>query len=107
MNKYSYEVIEMNFKDKDFLEDLSYFYKVFADATRLRILDLLLDGDACVNDIAQKLDLSQSLVSHQLRIMKTAKFVKATRDGQNVIYSIADDHIRIIYKYGVEHLEEL
>ena len=94
-------------EDKEFLEDLSNFYKVFADATRLRILNLLLTGNYCVNEISENLNLSQSLVSHQLRIMKMAQFVKSTRDKQNVVYSILDDHIKIIFEYGVEHLKEL
>ena len=97
----------MNLIETELLDRLSDFYKTFSDSTRLRILDVLLNKDSCVNEISSVLGISQSLVSHQLRTLRLSNFVKATRMGQNIIYSIADDHIKIILEYGIEHLKEL
>lgn len=91
---------------KEFLGGLSEFFKIFADETRLRILDLLLSGEKCVNEISEVLDVSQSAVSHQLKTLRGSNLVKANKIGQTVNYSIADEHIEIILKYGAEHLKE-
>ena len=91
---------------KELLNGLSEFYKVFGDLTRLRILDILLArNNMCVNDIAETLDVSQSAVSHQLKNLRSSNLVKADKRGQTVVYSIADEHIEIILKYGVEHIK--
>lgn len=93
---------------KELLNGLSEFYKVFGDLTRLRILDILLArNNMCVNDIAETLDVSQSAVSHQLKNLRSSNLVKADKRGQTVVYSIADEHIEIILKYGVEHIKEI
>lgn len=93
---------------KELLNGLSEFYKVFGDLTRLRILDILLArNNMCVNDIAETLDVSQSAVSHQLKNLRSSNLVKADKRGQTVVYSIADEHIEIILKYGVEHIKEM
>ena len=76
--------------------DLAELYKVFGDSTRIRILYLLFEEEMCVCDIAQVLDISQSAISHQLRILKQAKLVKFRREGKSIIYSLADDHVRRI-----------
>ena len=90
----------------DLLMDLAELYKVFGDSTRIRILYLLFEEEMCVCDIAQVLDISQSAISHQLRILKQAKLVKFRRDGKSIIYSLADDHVRLIINQGMEHLTE-
>lgn len=85
---------------------LSEFYKVFSDTTRLRILDTLLNEPLCVNDISSKLDMSQSAISHQLNTLRKSNLVKAEKIGKNVYYSVADEHIEIIIKFGKEHILE-
>lgn len=86
--------------------ELALFFKVFADETRLKILDSLLSGDKCVGDIAEEVVMSSSCVSHQLKYLRTLNLVKCEKSGQNAIYSISDDHIRIILEYGIEHIKE-
>lgn len=92
---------------KELLFGLSEFYKIFGDQTRLRILDLLLNKPLCVNEISEKLDVSQSAVSHQLKILRLSNLVKTEKNGKKVYYSISDDHIKIILKYGLEHISEV
>ena len=91
---------------KEFLGGLAEFFKIFADETRLRILDLLVSGEKCVNEISEKLNVSQSAVSHQLKTLRESNLVKANKVGQTVNYSIKDEHIEIILKYGADHLKE-
>lgn len=92
---------------KELLFGLSEFYKIFGDQTRLRILDLLLNKPLCVNEISEKLDVSQSAISHQLKILRLSNLVKTAKNGKKVYYSISDDHIKIILKYGLEHISEV
>ena len=96
----------MSLQDKETLKILSEFYKIFADTTRLRILDVLVNGEKCVGEISEILDVSQSAISHQLKTLRDSNLVKSEKNGQIVTYSIADDHIRIILKYGLEHINE-
>ena len=88
------------------LYDLAELFKVFGDSTRIRILDVLMDKEMYVNDIAETLNMTQSAISHQLRILKQNKLVKASRDGKSILYSLADDHVRTIIDQGREHIEE-
>lgn len=92
---------------KELLFGLSEFYKIFGDQTRLRILDLLLNKPLCVNEISEKLDVSQSAISHQLKILRLSNLVKTEKNGKKVYYSISDDHIKIILKYRLEHISEV
>lgn len=85
---------------------LSEFFKVFADSTRIKILFVLRDGEQCVNDIAAGLEMSQSSISHQLRVLKQSRLVKFRRDGKTIYYSLADDHVVNILCQGLEHIEE-
>ena len=87
-------------------EKLSMFYKMLSDNTRLRILDVLLEESLCVNDICTKLNMSQSAISHQLRVLKQAKLVKNRREGKQIIYSLDDTHISSIIRIGLEHVKE-
>ncbi len=96
----------MKTHSKDLLIGLSEFFKIFGDATRLRILDVLLNGEKCVNEIADILNVSQSAISHQLKNLRTSNLVKTKKLGKVVKYSIADDHIKIILEYGLEHIME-
>ena len=92
--------------DDEYLYELAELFKVFGDSTRIKILYALFDHELCVGDIAQLLNLSQSSVSHQLRILKDAKLVKFRRDGKIIFYSLDDDHVRTILSMGMEHVEE-
>lgn len=88
------------------VKELADFYKVFADATRVRILCVLLESELCVCDLAEVLGMTQSAISHQLRVLKQAKLVKNRRDGKTVYYSLADGHIQTIISQGMEHITE-
>ena len=88
------------------LFDLAEFFKVFGDSTRIRILYALRETELCVCDIASLLGLTQTAVSHQLRVLKNAKMVKARRNGKTVFYSLDDSHIHSILDMGICHLEE-
>lgn len=92
--------------NESLLAGLSEFFKIFGDTTRLRILDLLLKQDMCVNEISETLNISQSAISHQLKNLRSSNLVTTVKKGQNVIYKISDDHIKIIMKYGIEHIKE-
>ena len=92
--------------DEDLLYDLAELYKVFGDSTRIRILYVLFESEMCVCDIATLLGMTQSAVSHQLRVLKNAKLVGYRREGKTVFYALADDHVRTILGQGMEHLCE-
>ncbi len=88
------------------LYDLSELFKVFGDSTRIRILFVLFEAEVCVCDLANALNMTQSAISHQLRILKANKLVKSRREGKSVFYSLSDDHVRTIIAMGLEHIEE-
>jgi len=88
------------------LYDLAELFKVFGDSTRIRILFVLFEKEIGVNDLAEELSMTQPAVSHQLKVLKQAKLVKARRDGKSILYSLADDHVRTIISMGIEHIEE-
>ena len=92
-------------RDED-LYDLAELFKVFCDSTRIKILYALFEAELCVCDIAQLLGLTQSAVSHQLRVLRSAHLVEPRREGKTVFYSLADDHVRSIIAQGMEHVEE-
>lgn len=92
--------------EKHILEQIAELFKAFGDPTRVEILSLLQRGEMCVNDIAQAVELSQSAISHQLRILKQMHLIKSRRDGKNILYSLADDHVRLILETGLEHVME-
>ncbi len=91
---------------EEVLYELGELFKVFGDSTRIRILYALIESELCVGDIAQLLNLTQSAVSHQLKILKDAKLVKFRREGKTIIYALDDDHVRNILNMGMEHIEE-
>ena len=88
------------------LYDLSELFKIFADSTRIRILYVLLEHEMCVCDLAQLLNMTQSAISHQLRILKQMHLIKFRREGKNILYSLADDHVKTILQMGLEHVLE-
>lgn len=88
------------------LFDLADFFKVFGDTTRIKILYVLSRSEMCVCDIASLLQMSQSAISHQLRVLKQMRLVKFRREGKTVFYSLADGHIETILAQGMEHIEE-
>ena len=92
--------------DEELLCDLAELYKVFGDSTRIKILYALFEAELCVCDIAQLLGMTQSAISHQLRVLKQSKLVRFRREGKTVYYSLADDHVRTIIGMGMEHLCE-
>jgi len=88
------------------LYDLAELFKVFGDSTRIKILWALDEAEMCVCDIAVLLNMTQSAISHQLRVLKQAKLVKNRRDGKVVYYSLDDDHVKQIFKQGLTHINE-
>ena len=92
--------------DDDTLYKLAELFMVFGDPTRIRILHLLSGKEFCVQDIADELSMTQSAISHQLRILKQAALVKFRRDGKTIYYSLADDHVATIMSQGLEHVCE-
>ena len=86
--------------------DLAETFKVLGDVTRVRILDALSRSELCVCDIAQLLGLSESAVSHQLRLLRGMRLVRARRDGRMVFYTLDDQHIVRLFEQGMEHVEE-
>ena len=100
------EKIRHSLPDGEELYDLAEVFKVFGDSTRIKILYTLYTRELCVADIAEVLQMTQSAVSHQLRILKDAKLVKFRRDGKTIYYSLDDDHVATILSIGTEHLEE-
>ena len=98
--------VEETMPPEEEMQDLAEFFKVFGDATRLKILFALLCSEMCVYDIANVIGMSQSAVSHQLRILKQMDLVKNRRDGKTIYYSLADSHIVNILNQGLDHIEE-
>ena len=92
--------------DDETLYDLAELFKVFGDSTRIKILYALFEAELCVCDISKLLGLTQSAVSHQLRVLKQMDLVKNRREGKTIFYSLADSHIVTIQSQGLDHIEE-
>ncbi len=97
----------MNLLDDDKIIDIAELFKIFGDSTRVKIINVLLNGELCVSEIQNKLNVSQSAISHQLRILKDSKLVKYRKDGKEMYYFLADDHVEKIFKMGCEHINEI
>ncbi len=91
---------------REIMEQIGELFKGFADSTRVQILFLLARRELCVTDIAETVDLSQSAISHQLRLLKQMHLIKFRREGKNILYSLADDHVKTILEMGLEHVLE-
>ncbi len=102
----SIKKVKESIPNDETLYDLAELFKVFGDSTRIKILYALFTAELCVYDISQLLSVSQTAVSHQLRVLKTNKLVKSRKEGKNVFYSLADDHVYSIINQGIEHIEE-
>ena len=100
------KIVEETMPEETELYDLAELFKVFGDSTRIRILFVLFEAEVCVCDLAEALNMTQSAISHQLRILKQNKLVKNRREGKSVFYSLADEHVRSIIAQGREHIEE-
>ena len=96
----------MNVPEKETPEQIAELFKGFCDPTRVHILSLLERQELCVTDIADAVALSQSAISHQLRILKQMHLIKYRREGKNLLYSLADDHVKTILQMGLEHVLE-
>ncbi|MCD7832523.1 MAG: metalloregulator ArsR/SmtB family transcription factor [Lachnospiraceae bacterium] len=101
------KIVNETLPDETTLYDLAELFKVFGDSTRIRILYVLFEAEVCVCDLASALNMNQSAISHQLRILKTNRLVKSRREGKSVFYSLADDHVRTILAQGEEHINEI
>ncbi|MGN1467488.1 MAG: ArsR/SmtB family transcription factor [Ruminococcus sp.] len=100
------EKVYDNMPEEEILYDLAELYKVFGDSTRIKILYVLFESEMCVYDIARLLNMTQSAISHQLKVLKQSKLVRYRREGKTVFYSLADDHVRTIIDQGMEHISE-
>lgn len=100
------KIVNEKMPDETELYDLSELFKVFGDSTRIRILFVLFEAEVCVCDLAKALNMTQSAISHQLRILKQNKLVKSRREGKSVFYSLSDDHVSNIISMGFEHIKE-
>ena len=100
------EQVQEEMPEEEILYDLAELFKGFGDSTRIKILYVLFQSEMCVCDIAQLLNMSQSAISHQLRVLKQAQLVKYRREGKTVFYSLADAHVNTILNQGLEHIEE-
>lgn len=98
--------VEREMPPEEEMQELADFYKVFGDSTRLKILYVLLCSEMCVYDISTLLGMSQSAISHQLRVLKQMGLVKNRREGKTIFYAPADSHIVTILSQGLDHIEE-
>ena len=96
----------MQVPDRESAERIAALFKSFDDPTRIHILSLLIGGERCVGEIADAMALSQSAVSHQLRILKAMRLVRFPREGKNLLYSLADDHVLCILKTGMDYISK-
>lgn len=100
------EKVRVKIPEEEKLYELADFFKVFGDSTRIKILYVLMCSEMCVCDIAQLLNMTQSAISHQLRVLRQMDLVRTRREGKTVYYSLADGHIVSILNQGYEHIEE-
>ena len=100
------KIVNETMPEETELYDLAELFKVFGDSTRIRILFVLFEAEVCVCDLAEALHMTQSAISHRLRILKQNKLVNSRREGKSIFYSLADGHVRTIIAQGREHIEE-
>ena len=105
-SKHQTKKINIDFKQEQDLYELADLFKVFGDTTRIKILYALHQGEICVCDIAKTLNMTQSAVSHQLRVLKSARLVNFRKEGKTVYYSLNDEHIHKIFDMGLDHINE-
>ncbi len=100
------ENLKKHAPDEEELYELADLFKAFSDSSRIKILWALSTADFCVCHLAQALGMTQSAVSHQLRLLKQGRLVKSHREGQSIVYSLADDHVKKVFALGLEHVRE-
>ncbi len=100
------EEIKGQLPDSCQLFDLAELFKMFGDSTRIKIISALTDRELCVGDIAAALDMGQSAISHQLRLLRQSGLVRCKRQGKTMLYALADSHVQDIYRIGWEHITE-
>ena len=100
------DIVNEKLPEEETMYNLAELFKIFGDSTRIRILFVLFEAEVCVCDLAQALNMTQSAISHQLRILKQNKLVKNRREGKSIFYSLADDHVRTIIAQGLDHIKE-
>ena len=100
------EKVKNRMPDEEILYDVAELFKVFGDTTRIKILCALFESEMCVCDIAALLGMTHSAISHQLRVLKSAKLVKNRKEGKTVYYSLNDEHIKTIFDQGLSHVTE-
>lgn len=103
-NEENFNITEM--PTEDVVLSLAELFKALGDPTRVKILSCLQTSDMCVGEIADKLGMSTSAISHQLRVLKAIKLVKGTKEGKEVRYSLDDDHVTLIMQCGLTHVNE-
>ena len=100
------DVSPVELPDEEMLYDLADLFKVFSDTTRIKILYALMGSNLCVADIAESVAMSQSAVSHQLRILRQARLVKYHKEGKQIVYELSDDHVYTMLSQGMTHISE-
>ena len=100
------EEIENKMPEESELYELADLFKVFGDSTRIKILYVLFENEMCVYDIANILNMTQSAISHQLRVLKQNRLGRYRKEGKTVLYTLADEHVFTILSQGIEHVEE-
>ncbi|AOO64842.1 MULTISPECIES: ArsR/SmtB family transcription factor [Sulfurospirillum] len=100
------EMVRKKMPQEEKLYDLAELFKVFGDTTRVKIISALFEAEMCVCDIAELLHMTQSAISHQLRVLRQARLVKHRKEGKVVFYSLDDEHIKTIFNQGLEHILE-
>lgn len=98
--------MNININNVEKINDMTDFFKALSDLTRIKILLVISNGEICVNDIASKIDMTKSAVSHQLAYLKKLRLIKSRRDGKEVYYSLDDDHVNLLIKSAWEHVNE-
>ena len=98
--------VKESLPDEEILYNLADLFKAFSDSTRIKILYALFQEELCVCDLAALLDMTQSAISHQLRVLKSNRLVKYRREGKVIYYSLSDDHIKHIFNDGFKHILE-
>ena len=106
VNSETVEKVKEKMPNEELLYDVAELFKVFGDSTRIRIICALFDQEMCVYDLAACLDMTQSAISHQLRILKANKLVKNRREGKMMYYSLDDEHVKLIFEAGYRHIME-
>ena len=97
---------KLNLLDSEVLYDLADLFKVFGDSTRLRVMVTISDAEMAVSDIADSLQMEQSTISHQLRVLRQNKLVRVRREGKQMYYTLDDDHVKKIIEMGLDHILE-